>query len=246
MLEALPVGGVVVQPTDGGVAVVNGTAPTDFVATQANGSRPTRVCEDTSGEEFRRRGWTRSCVRLCSTGFSRGCPAETSTSYCYWETTFSISERSIERGEQLVQAGFARGNYNYRIDNIGVNFVGTGSRQCADSDTPSTCYSAGFIPYTIEHVGPYYTRNYLGSWYEAPLHPGVVEHARGLAAERYLTNPMSGADQSLMSGYMQRQLRGRPLDGTYVLRVWDGPGVNFAGIEDVQLVIDYRFWTHQR
>lgn len=217
-----------------------------FIATDAAGQHQMKVCEDITGEEFRREGWNRGCVRLCSTGFGAACPPETGTEYCYWETSFSISERSIERGEQLIHAGFARGNYNYRIDNIGVNFVGTGSRTCEDSSTPSTCYSAGFIPYTIEHLGPYYTRNHFGQWYEAPLHPGVIEHARGLAAERYLTNPISSADQALIGGYMQRQLRGRPLDGTYLLRVWDGPGVNFSGIEDVQLVIDYRFWTRQR
>ena len=27
------------------------------------------------------------------------------------------------------------------------------------------------------------------------------------------------------------------------MRVWEEPGVNFDGIEDVQIVLDYRYWT---
>ena len=69
------------------------------------------------------------------------------------------------------------------------------------------------------------------------------EFARGLAAERYITNPISSADQALIGPYLHSELRGRPLTGNFRVRVWDAAGVHFEGIEDVQLVLNYRYWT---
>jgi hypothetical protein len=86
----------------------------------------------------------------------------------------------------------------------------------------------------------------MGDAYDAPLFTGNIEHARGLAAERYLTNPLSGADRGLIEPYMQRQFRGRPLAGTYRIRVWEVDGIDFEQLEDVQLVLDYGFWTRFR
>jgi hypothetical protein len=143
----------------------------------------------------------------------------------------------------MALSGFARGSYNYRIEEVGINFVGTGARNCTDSPTPSTCYGAGFVPYSIMQHGPYFIRNEKGLDYKFDLFPGRIEHARGLSAERYLTNPISSADQQLISQYMRQELRGRPLDGNFIVRVWDEPGVSFGNIEDVQLVLKYRYWT---
>ena len=42
---------------------------------------------------------------------------------------------------------------------------------------------------------------------------------------------------------MRREFQGRPLDGTFVLRVWEEPGMNFDALEDVQLALEYRYWT---
>ena len=140
-------------------------------------------------------------------------------------------------------AGFARGNYNYRIDTIGVNVVGTNVRNCEDSTSPSTCYSGGFVPYTLEHVGPYTVRNVLGDDYEASLFTARIEHGRALGAERHLTNPISSTDRALIEPYTHRELRGRPIDGTYLLRIWDEPGIDFNQIEDIQVVLGYRYWT---
>jgi hypothetical protein len=200
-------------------------------------------CEDTQGELFRSQAhWTRSCDRLCADGFSEGCTGDAQT-YCYWETSFDVSQRAIEAGDAFVQSGFARGNFNYRIDSLAVNFIGTGLRNCEDSQLPSTCYSAGFVPYTLIHQGPYYVRNHFGEDFKAHLFEGRIEHGRGLGIERYISNPISSADQTLLDSYTRGELQGRPLDGHFVLRVWDEPGVNFDAIEDVQIVLNYRYWT---
>ena len=75
------------------------------------------------------------------------------------------------------------------------------------------------------------------------LFDGNIEHARGLALERYLTNPVSSSDQGLLNQYLRTEFSGRPLDGNFVLRVWDEGGVDFNSIQDVQLVMNYRYWT---
>jgi hypothetical protein len=141
------------------------------------------------------------------------------------------------------QSGFARGNYNYRLQSLGLNFVGTNLRACDGSSLPSTCNAAGYIPYSVIHEGPYYVRNHKGQDYRAALFPGRIEHARGLGVERYISNPLGEADRTLIEPYMRSELMGRPLDGEFILRVWDEDGVNFNAIEDVQLVIDYGYWT---
>lgn len=200
------------------------------------------TCEDTDGRLFRSH-WRYDCERLCPDGFGTSCAPEVTREACFWQLDVPITNHAIANSQIFALSGFARGNFNHRVDTISANFVGSGSRLCSDSSTPSTCYSAGWIPYSIEHVGPYPVRNYAGDEFNADLFTGRIEHARGLAVERYITNPLSSADAALLSQFTQRQFRGRPLTGTYRIRVWDEPGVNFAGIEDVQLVLGYRYWT---
>jgi hypothetical protein len=75
------------------------------------------------------------------------------------------------------------------------------------------------------------------------LFTGRIENARGLATERYLTGPLSTADRELIIDFTRFELQGRPLNGNFVLRVWDSPGANFNAIDDVQVVPKYRYWT---
>jgi hypothetical protein len=216
-----------------------------WASTGATLEHPQPVCEDTFGEAFQPT-WRRNCIPYCADGFGRDCTPVRAQESCYWETEVRVSQRQLDRGEVLGRSGFAEGNFNYRINGLGLNFVGTELRDCSRSAFPSTCYSGGYIPYSIEHVGPYTVRNHMGDAYDAPLFTGNIEHARGLAAERYLTNPLSGADRGLIEPYMQRQFRGRPLAGTYRIRVWEVDGIDFEQLEDVQLVLDYGFWTRFR
>jgi hypothetical protein len=39
------------------------------------------------------------------------------------------------------------------------------------------------------------------------------------------------------------EFAGRPLDGNFFLRVWDTPNVDFNSIQDVQVLVNYRYWT---
>jgi hypothetical protein len=199
------------------------------------------VCEDTSGEAFRDR-WTPGCVNLCPDGFSSDC-SERAQEHCYHEVSFHVSQRGIEAGQIFNQAAFARGNFNYRIHSIALNFVGPNLRTCAESDLPNTCNAAGFVPYSLSHEGPYMVRNHKGDDFRARLFTGHIEHARGLGTERYITNPIGSADSEQLGQYRRLELKGRPLDGNFVLRVWDEPNLDFSAVKDVQLVLDYGYWT---
>lgn len=201
------------------------------------------VCQDSQGSTFRSTRWQKSCVKLCSDGFADHCNNTNGKDYCYWEATFGFNQRDIQAGKVFNFSGFARGNFNYRIDSVALNFVGTALHDCSQSTAPESCYGAGHLPYSLAHVGPFYVRNHNGDDVETKLFDGNVEHARGLASERYLTNPLSGNDQTLIEQYTRRELIGRPLDGNFVLRVWEEDGVDFNAIEDVQVVLGYRYWT---
>jgi hypothetical protein len=42
---------------------------------------------------------------------------------------------------------------------------------------------------------------------------------------------------------MRSEFKGRPLDGQFVIRVWEDDQFSFEKIQDVQLVLKYRYWT---
>ncbi|MFH0902088.1 MAG: hypothetical protein V2A73_15770 [Pseudomonadota bacterium] len=215
------------------------SAPGLYVTTGAAGKAYSEQCEDTNGEVFRSK-WERGCVRLCPNGYG-SCPD--ADVHCFWEMSFNVSLEGIEQGRQLTHGGFAYGNYNYRLETVTVNFVGNGVRECDGTLSPSTCFSSGNMFYSLDHYGPFKVRNHEGNVYEAPLFNGRIEHGRGLAVERYITNPISSADRSLLEQYEHRELRGRPLTGDYLLRIWDDEGTSFRNLEDVQMVLKYRYWT---
>jgi hypothetical protein len=214
-----------------------------FVGTRDVLTHSVAECDDTDGSVFRTTKWHRDCQLLCPDGYSGNCSEGTAQSYCYQEASFSFNQRDLQAGKIANFSGFARGNFNYRIQSVGVNFVGTGTRDCSNSGSPAACSAAGYFPYSLEHVGPFYVRNYAGQDYQAHLFDGSIEHARGLASERYLTNPLSSSDESLIDQYLRTEFEGRPLDGNFVLRIWEEPGVNFGALQDVQLVFKYGYWT---
>jgi hypothetical protein len=228
MLEALP--------SSGGPFLLG-----NFQVTDENGFATIADCEDTDGSLFRLKHFTRQCVRMCTDGFSANCSS--GPEHCYREFNFGFSQSALQNGKLLNYSGFARGNFNYRIDSLGINFVGSNIRNCEDASLPSTCYNAGFVPFSLQHNGPFFVRNRAGDDFPALLFDGRIEHARGLALDRYFTSPISSTDRDLMTDYMRSEFSGRPLDGNFSLRVWEDQGVDFSSIQDVQLILNYRYWT---
>lgn len=199
-------------------------------------------CADSRGETFRAQHWERGCVFLCPDGYASSCQVR-SRRHCYRETSFGVSQRMLASGTALGKAGVAMGNFNYRIERVAVNFVGTGLRECELDGGNISCHGSGYLPYSLYHRGPYRVVNNWGRSFDAKLFPGRIERARGLAAERYLSTPLSSADTQLIEQYERGEMRGRPFDGTFVVRVWEDDSSQFFNIEDVQLVVGYRYWT---
>ncbi len=209
---------------------------------------PVGWCEDTDGSMFRStRYWTRGCELLCPDGFGERCTGgsagDSTIRRCFWETSFNIALDDIERGDLIPTGSLALGNFNYRHHTFGLNLVGVGVRDCSLAEVPSACYASAFVPFSLRHDGPYRVRNHVGEVYEAPLYVGKVEQAKALVAERYLTNPVSSADRALLTDYLRRELRGRPIEGHYRLRIFDAPGFDFSRVEDVQVILNYKYWT---
>lgn len=221
--------------------------PTRFFPTDHDRVVPLAMCPDLDGDTFRAEHWRRDCEYVCPEGLAESCANAAYTDRdrlrCYWEARFHIGDDAIDRGDLFPSGGFAIGNFNHRHRTFAVNLVGVGVRDCATADNPGACYASGSVPFSLRHDGPYLVRNYEGSDVSAPLFVGNVEHARALTAERYLTNPLSGADRALMTDFWRDEFRGRPLSGAYTLRIYDAPGLQWDNVEDVQIVLNYGYWT---
>ena len=147
--------------------------------------------------------------------------------------------------ESPTRKKFARDNYNFRHINVGLNLVGTGVHDCTNSGT-SSCYGSGFIEYTLEHdANRVDVLGWDGSTQTFDFGSVRINHGKALAAERYITLPLSSTDQGLLAqaGFEKTEFRGRPVEGAYKLRVWDSPGLMWNKLEDVQIILKYRYWS---
>jgi hypothetical protein len=72
-----------------------------------------------------------------------------------------------------------------------------------------------------------------------------IQHGKALTAERYITMPIGSEDQALLvqPGIQHIELRGRPLDGAYRLRIWDSPALKWDRLQDIQFILNYRYWS---
>ena len=180
--------------------------------------------------------------------FQRACTPEGD---CYYELTepLSIDAEMLATQNGYLGGNFARGNYNFRHITVALNLAGTGLVDCEANPTAS-CYGDGTIRYTLEHDA-YSAEVVAGVWQgELEKHhfnfgSGAIRHGQALAAERFITSPISSADTALLSqpGILKTEFLGRPLSGIYRLRIWETPGLMWDRLEDVQLVLKYRYWS---
>jgi hypothetical protein len=217
---------------------------TEFTGTDVNGFSQ-EPCPDASAAVFREKYWRHECDSVCPLGSAVICPESQRVQRCYWEAPFALNVADIEHGRAMVHAGFALGNYNYRIEELAVNVVGSGLRDCTNTGTTS-CYASAYVPFSMAHLGPFTVRNHTGADLPVNIFTGRIEWAKALAAERYLTNPLSTTDSGLLAQYTRQEFRGRPLDGNYVIRIWDDEDFQFDRVQDVQLFLRYRYWTAAR
>lgn len=164
---------------------------------------------------------------------------------CHYDLTapFIIDTSTLDGSS--VSGKLASGNYNYRHITSALNLVGTGVHNCANDPTPD-CYGSGYVQYDLHHdaqqagiVG------YDGNSRIFDFGVASISGGKALAAEQYITMPLSSNDQNLISqpGIEHVEFGGRPLDGTYYLRIWDSPDLNWSALQDIQLILDYDYWS---
>lgn len=200
------------------------------------------VCPDTDGASFRNR-FARRCMCLGET--ESVCTPDSpraDTTRCFYEGLFTISLEDVESGQLIPSSSLARDNFNYRHEDLALNLVGTNVRACHE-DSPDFCYSNGFVPFTVIHSGYVGVRNHDGDILMFDMPNGRIDHGKALAAEVVVTNPPTSGASALLAPFTRDELRGRPLDGGYVIRLWDVPELDWGRVEDVQLVLKYRYWT---
>jgi hypothetical protein len=162
----------------------------------------------------------------------------------YFETSFSLTMEEIASGKVLRQDQFAVGNYNYRIQRMAVNLVGSNVKDCSlVPSAGSACYQNQFIPYDLTHGGHVQVMDYEGKTNPFTMSTGVIHYGKALSAERVLTNPLSQTDAALLQDYEKAEFRGRPVQGNYRLRIYNTPGLRWENVEDVQILLRYRYWS---
>jgi hypothetical protein len=50
----------------------------------------------------------------------------------------------------------------------------------------------------------------------------------------------------MLAPYQNSEFRGRPIQGTYTIRIYKVPELDWSKVEDIQLVWNYHFWTRFR
>lgn len=219
-----------------------------WIRTGVNRTTESVRCNELRGTEMRKR-FERKCEFVCADGIKQNCsasdPNSIPTEVCFYETQFAINLEQVESGDLIPSGQVAIGNFNYRHNVGGINLVGTGVTDCSSSSATS-CYYNGFAEYSLIHDGSTRIRAHDGSTLAAHMQTAYIEHGKALATERVITNPPSSTDSSLIEPYMKGELKGRPLQGLYSLRIWDDPGLRWEQVDDIQLYWRYHYWTRFR
>lgn len=197
-------------------------------------------------ERFEERPIHERTYYACRNGYSlvgrpREEPCVNEGGVAYAELRFSIPRYL---GDYL-EDRLATGSFNYRHERVALNFVGGGLIDCRRSARPYECYADGNLRYDLRQEGTVFLESYERDMHRIDMEPGVILGARGLAAERVLTNPLSTSDRALISGYERAELWGRPLMGTYTIRIEGRPEIVWSRFEDLQMLVAYRYWTRQ-
>jgi hypothetical protein len=155
-----------------------------------------------------------------------------------------IDTEVLNQGFSSLIGKVAAGNFNYRTQNVALNVIGTGVLDCSHGN-PS-CYGSAYVEYELTHAAfnvP--MTDYVGDVRCFNFGAGRINSGKALAAERYLTLPLSSADSDLVDqpAFLKTEFAGRPLSGAYRLRIKDSPALAWDNVEDVQIMLGYNYWS---
>lgn len=223
----------------GSVAIANaqleaGSDAGAYSQTLSNDLVLSESCRDGTGEDFR-------------SAFTYRCSDNRRECWYELDTSLNIDTEAIADGSSGLARRFASGNSNYRHKTLALNVVGTGVIDCSGTQD-TACYGSGFIEYSLEHAAtnvPVQTGTNPFGTERFNFGTAHVSRAKALATERYLTLPVSSADQSLIGQEQttKTEFFGRPVGGSYKLRIYDQPGLRWERVEDVQLMLNYGYWA---
>jgi hypothetical protein len=174
--------------------------------------------------------------------FQRNCDPD-GTCYYDLQTPITINTQDFTSNGISLAGKLAAGNYNFRHVDVALNVAGTGVIDCSQTGSMD-CLGSGYLTYTLVHDGSAIgVLGYDGEYRRFDFGQASVEHGKALTAERYITTPVGSADQQLIGQVLKSELRGRPIDGTYHLRIYDSPALHFDHIDDIQMVFNYHYWS---
>jgi hypothetical protein len=208
----------------------NSGVPSTYVGTDQVGESPSYDCP-MSDSDLRSQ-------------FTHNCSANGVCSYDL-NTPILIDTLALNASPTPLGAKLAAGNYNYRHDTLAINLVGTGVHDCSNDPDPN-CYGSGYIQYSLIHDATNAgILDYSGNERIFDFGIATINNGKALAAEQYLTMPLSTADQNLITqaGIEHEEFSGRPLDGAYTLRIWDSPDLDWNALQDVQILFNYEYWS---
>jgi len=162
---------------------------------------------------------------------------------------FAEVDIAVDSGvDSPVGRRLAPGGYNHRIAALGINLVASQLVDCDRLPVSARfeCRGDGNVQYAVEQSSIAAATDWDGELRGFSVGPGRIEGARALAAERYLTTPLSASDGALIAPYLRRELVGRPLFSDVRVRFYDRPGLDWTKLNDVQLLVEYVRWEQQR
>jgi hypothetical protein len=203
---------------------------TPYVANEASRSRLTGKCDLDSADAFRGR-FDYKCERFG----------------CYYELRdlLLLDTQLLQQGYSPLTGRVASGNYNYRLGTVALNLVGSGVIDCSESER-SSCVDSGYVEYDLVHSAQNVpVEDWSGETRCFDFAIGNIRGGKALATERVLTLPLGNADSRLLSqpAFSKSELVGRPLSGTYSLRIRETPGLVWQKLKDVQLLVQYDYWS---
>jgi hypothetical protein len=136
--------------------------------------------------------------------------------------------------------------YNARWTKLAINLVGTAVIDCDSATDPLVCYSKGYIPYTLTHVGNPPVTDFSGVWHNIPLPQGRIEDGKAVALERWLEPLQDGWNTAYISAVARTEFSHRPLGGEYVLEFALTPEIHAENIERVQIMMGSEYWVAQK
>jgi hypothetical protein len=135
---------------------------------------------------------------------------------------------------------------NVRWDNLALNLVGTGIRNCAAAADPNDCYTNPFIRANFTHEGPVQTNSYDGVAHTLFLPTAFVQQAKVLTAEEILDPVSNGFATSYVSAVARADLQNRPLAGQYTIELELTPDVQLNQIQSVQILAQTHYWEREQ